>query len=318
MDPNPLDSQPAPVETAKPGFAGPAIGAALVVAILGGIIGGIIATAPRVASPSPVPSVVDASPVPEAEPTLGAPTPDATPSPTPEPESSPEPDPSPEPLPAASETPAAPAPAPRATTSQPQPTASAPAATRPRSRVDPGWLAEVSTKTGIPRRAVEAYAAATLTLQRERAACSLGWNTLAAIGQIESRHGSYGGAKLGEDGVVNPRVIGPALDGNGFASIPDTDGGTLDGDAKWDRAVGPMQFIPSTWKAYGADGNGDGVKDPHNIDDASLAAARYLCARGGMDSAGGWRSSVLGYNRSEQYISDVARVANDYATKVAG
>ena len=79
-----------------------------------------------------------------------------------------------------------------------------------------------------------------------------------------------------------------------------------------------MQFIPSTWKLYGADGNGDGVKDPHNIDDAALAAARYLCARGGMGSAGGWRSSVLGYNRSEQYIADVARVANEYAQKVAG
>ena len=122
----------------------------------------------------------------------------------------------------------------------------------------------------------------------------------------------------GEDGVASPKIIGPALDGNGYASIPDTGGGAHDGDTKWDRAVWPMQFIPGTWKLHGADGNGDGAKDPHNIDDASLAAARYLCARGGMDSAGGWRSAVIGYNRSEQYLADVARVANTYAQKVSG
>lgn len=312
MTPDPDTTETPEAPPAKPGFGGPAIGGALVVAILGGIIGGIIATAPRTATPAPTPSVVEPAPVPEAEPSMLLPTQDAstTPSGTPEPEPA-------EPEPSASPTPEpAPTPTPRATTNQPRPTASGRA--HPSSRVDPLWLDQVASKTGIPRRAVEAYAAATLTLQREKAACSLGWNTLAAIGQIESRHGSYGGAKLGTDGVVNPRVIGPALDGKGFASIPDTDGGALDGDSTWDRAVGPMQFIPSTWKAYGADGNGDGVKDPHNIDDAALAAARYLCARGGMDSAGGWRSSVLGYNRSEQYISDVARVANDYAQKVAG
>lgn len=271
------------------------------VAIVGGVIGGIIATAPRSATPAATPSVLDTSPVPAVEPTLAAPTPTPGPGPT------------------ASETPeVTPGPTPEATGSAPQPTASGRPASRPAARVDPQWLDQVSAKTGVPRRALEAYAAATLTLQRENASCSLGWNTLAAIGQIESRHGSYGGSKLGDDGVVSPRVIGPALDGKGFASIPDTDGGALDGDTKWDRAVGPMQFIPSTWKLYGADGNGDGVKDPHNIDDASLAAARYLCARGGMDSAGGWRSAVIGYNRSEQYIADVARIANDFARKVSG
>ena len=42
-----------------------------------------------------------------------------------------------------------------------------------------------------------------------------------------------------------------------------------------------MQFIPSTWMIYGADGNGDGIKDPFNIFDAALAAANYLCDAGG-------------------------------------
>ena len=45
-----------------------------------------------------------------------------------------------------------------------------------------------------------------------------------------------------------------------------------------DRAVGPMQFLPASWARYGADGNGDGVRDPHQLDDAALAAAAYLCA----------------------------------------
>lgn len=302
----PHSNVPPPDPSMRPGPVGAAVGVALVVAIIGGVIGGVIATAPRVATPSPAPSVADASPVPEAAPTL------LTPEPTPEPEAT-----TAEAAPTASTTPE-PSPTPEATIAGPAPAASGRPATRPAARVDPLWLDQVSSTTGVPRRALEAYAAATLTSQRETPSCSLGWNTLAAIGQIESRHGSFGGAKLGDDGVASPRIIGPALDGKGYASIPDTDGGALDGDTTWDRAVGPMQFIPSTWKLYGADGNGDGVKDPHNIDDAALAAARYLCARGGMGSAGGWRSSVLGYNRSEQYIADVARVANEYAQKVAG
>ncbi len=56
-----------------------------------------------------------------------------------------------------------------------------------------------------------------------------------------------------------PPVRGPALSGGAFSAIRDTDGGRYDGDPVWDRAVGPMQFIPGTWRIWGADGNGDGV-----------------------------------------------------------
>ena len=69
------------------------------------------------------------------------------------------------------------------------------------------------------------------------------------------------------------RSSAPASTANGFAAIADTDGGALDGDARWDHAVGPMQFIPSTWQLAGRDGNGDGTADPFNIDDAALSAA---------------------------------------------
>jgi membrane-bound lytic murein transglycosylase B len=60
-----------------------------------------------------------------------------------------------------------------------------------------------------------------------------------------------------------------------MAAIRDTDHGLLDGDPVWDRAVGPMQFIPSSWRSWG-------VGSPHNIYDSTLAAGCYLCA-GGAD-----------------------------------
>ena len=304
---HPDTSPPTPPVESQAGVLGPVVGGLVVLAIVGGVIGGAVATR-SAGLASPAPSVVEASPGPPAQPTMLSPAPTPSPTPTPTPSATAELSASPVPSPGG-ETPSA-------TPSPAAPTASARPVTRPTSRVDPQWLADVAERTGVPRRALEAYAAATLTLQREDASCSLGWNTLAAIGQIESRHGSFGGATLGEDGVASPKIIGPALDGNGYASIPDTDGGAHDGDTKWDRAVGPMQFIPGTWKLYGADGNGDGAKDPHNIDDAALAAGRYLCASGGMGNAGGWRNAVIGYNRSEQYLADVARVANEYAMRV--
>ena len=69
-------------------------------------------------------------------------------------------------------------------------------------------------------------------------------------------------------------ILGPVLDGAGdFAAITDTDGGGWDGDTTWDRAVGPMQFIPSSWAVWGRDGDGDGRSDPSDIDDAALATA---------------------------------------------
>jgi len=78
---------------------------------------------------------------------------------------------------------------------------------------------------------------------------------------------------------------------------PDTDGGMLDGDTTWDRAVGPFQFIPSTWARWKADGNADGVADPQNIEDAALAAGRYLCAGGtNLADGTGWWRTILSYD----------------------
>ena len=76
-----------------------------------------------------------------------------------------------------------------------------------------------------------------------------------------------------------------------------------------------MQFLPTTWARFGADGNGDGVRDPHQIDDAALAAARYLCADGRDTASGqGWWDGVLTYNRSTAYARLVWAAADRYAS----
>ena len=178
----------------------------------------------------------------------------------------------------------------------------------------PSWLRDTAERTGIPRRALAAYAGASLRLAETMPQCGLGWNTLAGIGAVESIHGSYLGASADDDGLVSPPIIGIALDGSeGVMEILDTDGGELDGDVRWDRAVGPMQFIPTTWADFAQDGNLDGRADPHQIDDAVLTAAHYLCASGGdLTSDDGWQAALAAYNRSVSYAHDVADLATSY------
>jgi len=147
---------------------------------------------------------------------------------------------------------------------------------------------------GVPQPALRAYRQAAATLADRQTSCQLGWSLLAGIGLIESDHGRYGGAVVGVDGRSRPRILGPRLDGAGpVAAIHDSDGGRLDGDRVWDRAVGPMQFIPQTWASVGADGDGDGVEDPDDIDDAALAAGYYLCASGGVLTDSSARAAQL-------------------------
>ncbi|WP_020657874.1 lytic murein transglycosylase [Amycolatopsis benzoatilytica] len=178
-----------------------------------------------------------------------------------------------------------------------------------------GWAAKVATVTGIPARAVRAYGNAELAMRQADAGCRISWATLAGIGRIESNHGQYGGAVLQPDGRPSKPIIGVPLDGSpGVRAIGDTDGGQLDGDPYADHAVGPMQFIPSTWRKWAADGNGDGLADPQQIDDAALTAARYLCAGGrDMSSPSGWWAGILSYNNSTEYAQKVFGLADGYA-----
>ena len=188
----------------------------------------------------------------------------------------------------------------------------------PTRRVDPRWAARTAALTGIPVRAVLAYGSATLTLDRQQPGCHIAWNTLAGIGAVESAHGTHSGARLLASGTTVPAIRGPALNGKGVGTIRDSDNGSWDGDRAWDRAVGPMQFIPGTWRRWGTDGSGDGVADPNQIDDAALTAARYLCASGSMASGDGWRAAILSYNHSDAYVNNVAAMANRYAAATRG
>lgn len=98
-----------------------------------------------------------------------------------------------------------------------------------------------------------------------------------------------------------------------LALITDSDGGRLDGDPVYDRAVGPMQFIPQTWNQYDVDANLDDESDPNNIYDASLASARYLCtAAGSMATAEGQARAFFAYNHDLEYSENVAAAAARY------
>ena len=81
------------------------------------------------------------------------------------------------------------------------------------------WATRVAGKTDIPLRALHAYAAADLAMQREAPACRISWATLAGIGRVESRHGHINGSRLQDNGLPSRPIIGIPLNGtNGTAN----------------------------------------------------------------------------------------------------
>ncbi|MEU7990980.1 lytic transglycosylase domain-containing protein [Streptosporangium canum] len=113
--------------------------------------------------------------------------------------------------------------------------------------------------------------------RRSAAVCpGLSWTVLAAIGQVESSHG---------------RNNGPSSAG----------------------AQGPMQFMPATWKAYGVDGDGDGVADIWSPYDAVPSAANYLCANGAGQGGKKLEKAIWFYNHSWSYVSKVMSISQGYA-----
>jgi hypothetical protein len=181
--------------------------------------------------------------------------------------------------------------------------------------VAPDASAASAGDDGIPAVALAAYQRAATVVDQADPACHLGWPLLAAIGRVESDHGRHAGSHLTENGVARPPILGPVLDGaHGTSRIADTDGGLFDGNKRLDRAVGPMQFIPSTWLLVGVDGNGDGQRDPQDINDAALAAAVYLCSgEGDLSTTRGADAAVYRYNHSTAYVELVTRIARAYS-----
>lgn len=198
-------------------------------------------------------------------------------------------------------------------------------------------LASFVSGTDLPLVALNAYARASGVLASEDPGCGIHWSQLAGIGRIESFHGYFGSSTLDVNGNTTTDILGLRLDGRvlggvvtddlpdatgrtqetagvqRLALIRDSDNGVLDGDRVYDRAVGPMQFIPTTWDIYGADGNGDGVKDPQNIYDAALASARYLCAApGSMLTGTGEQRAYFAYNHDLTYSANVTREGRGY------
>jgi hypothetical protein len=176
-------------------------------------------------------------------------------------------------------------------------------------------VVSTASTNGIPAAALAAYQRAAQVIDGADASCNLQWPLIAAIGRVESDHGRYGGNVLSADGVSTPGIYGIPLDGtNGTQKISDTDAGQYDNDRIWDRAVGPMQFIPSTWSVVGVDGDGDGKRNPQDIDDASLATAVYLCSgTENLSTDKGVDAAVYRYNHSNEYVNLVKQIAAAYS-----
>ena len=169
---------------------------------------------------------------------------------------------------------------------------------------------------GIPGNVLDAYQFAQQTLAGTQPGCHLSWSLLAGIGRIESDHAS--GGRLDAIGNTRGTILGPRLDGSpGVAAIPDTDHGLLDGDTVWDRAVGPMQFLPSTWRQWGVNARSNGVADPNNVYDATVTAGRYLCAASAdLSDPTQLQTAVYRYNQSWDYVTLVLQWAHAYLTGV--
>jgi membrane-bound lytic murein transglycosylase B len=213
----------------------------------------------------------------------------------------------------------APPPAPRWAPPAAVPLAAATPGVGVQSLVDADWATQTAAATGIPVRALVAYAGAAMVKAEQMPECALSWSTLAGVGLIESDHGRHGGSALDANGTATPGIFGIALDGVTTADVPDSDDGAIDGDPDADRAVGPMQLIPQTWRNWHVDAGGDGVEDPQNIDDAATAAANYLCRSSiAMDTEAGWRTAISAYNSSDTYLSSVAAAAVSYNEAAAG
>lgn len=183
-------------------------------------------------------------------------------------------------------------------------------------------LAGVPRERNLTVRALDAYLNAELIWTERSPRCRISWRTIAAIGAVEGAHATFSGREIQIDGTPDEPIIGLPLDGENVdnfgdtvAAIADTDDGRWDEDTEYDRAVGPMQFIPQTWTRWAHDGDGDGEFDPQDLDDAAVAAGGYLCNYGRHNDWEVWKNAVFGYNHSAHYVASV-KAAHDRIQRV--
>lgn len=163
-------------------------------------------------------------------------------------------------------------------------------------------LVQIASATDIPVRALLAYRSAATAQNKSDLACHVQWQFLAAFGRMESDHGRTGSSSIDAAGIAVPAIYGPPLNG----SKPGVIAKILDSGGNPVRAEGPMQFLPSTFAAWGT-GN------PQNIDDAARAAARYLCADGrDLSTDSGRYAAALSYNHVDWYATDIQALYRDY------
>lgn len=175
---------------------------------------------------------------------------------------------------------------------------------------------------GLNQELLKAFVnAATKTPTLAPSCKGMRWQILAGIGQIESHNAE--GHTISPAGDVTPPIIGPLLDGSGAGgnttAIRDTDQGVWDRNPRYDAAVGVLQFIPSSWRAFGRDGNGDHIADPHNVYDNALGAVVHLCGTTPVDLSNpdALRQRLYGYNQSWSYVDNVTQaIATFDATEV--
>ncbi len=177
-------------------------------------------------------------------------------------------------------------------------------------------VSATATTSDIPAAALSAYQRAETVINSADPSCHISWHLIAAVGRVETDHGRAHGNALDDQGLAIPGIFGIALDGRNLtAVVRDTDAGQYDGDTTWDRAVGPMQFIPSTWSLVGVDGDSDGERNPQDIDDAALATAVYLCSgTGDLATDADRRAALFRYNPSHDYVDVVLSVMEAYLT----
>ena len=143
----------------------------------------------------------------------------------------------------------------------------------------------------------------------------LRWQLVAGIGAIESGHGTTNHAATDPStGRVEPPIFGPPLDGShGTQHLAIGQWvGWFGLQGPWQQAVGPMQFLPATFEEWAVDDDGDGIADPHDIDDAVATTANFLC-QGHQGVIADERTAVLRYNHDDAYVARVTSYAKALA-----